>query len=109
MIKHLENENEFHELISKGIHIVDFYADWCGPCNMLLPVLDEIDFCDIIKVNVDTFPEIAKKFGVMSIPTLVFFKDGMEHEREIGYRGIDEIKETFNSIKWLEKSNLFLW
>lgn len=99
MIKHLEKESDFYDIVSKETCIVDFYADWCGPCKMLLPVLDEIDFVDIIKVNVDEYPEIAKKFGIMSIPTLVFFKDGLEQEREIGYRGIDEIKETFKSIQ----------
>lgn len=99
MIKHIEKESDFYDIIAKDTCIVDFYADWCGPCKMLLPVLDEIDFTDIIKVNVDEYPEIAKKFGVMSIPTLVFFKDGLEQEREIGYRGIDEIKETFKSIQ----------
>jgi len=99
MIKHLEKESDFYSNIASGTCIVDFYADWCGPCKMLLPVLDEIDFTDILKVNVDEYPEIAKKFGVMSIPTLVFFKDGLEHEREIGYRGLDEIKETFKSIQ----------
>lgn len=99
MIKHLDKTDDFYELIKEKDLIVDFYADWCGPCKMLLPVLDEIDFCDIIKVNVDEFPEIAQKFGIMSIPTLVFFKSGIEHEREIGYRGLEEIKETFKSIK----------
>jgi len=99
MIKHIEKESDFYDIIAKDTCIVDFYADWCGPCKMLLPVLDEIDFTDIIKVNVDEYPEIAKKFGIMSIPTLVFFKDGLEQEREIGYRGIDEIKETFKSIQ----------
>ena len=99
MIKHLEKESDFYDIIAKDTCIVDFYADWCGPCKMLLPVLDEIDFADIIKVNVDEYPEIAKKFGIMSIPTLLFFKDGLEQEREIGYRGLDEIKETFKSIK----------
>ncbi|MBQ6841022.1 MAG: thioredoxin [Bacilli bacterium] len=99
MIKHIESEKDFYDIIAKDMCIVDFYADWCGPCKMLLPVLDEIDFTDIIKVNVDEYPEIAKKFGIMSIPTLVFFKDGLEHEREIGYRGLDEIKETFKSIQ----------
>ncbi len=99
MIKHLEKNDDFFALVKQGTHIVDFYADWCGPCKMLIPVLDEIDFCDVIKVNVDEHEELARKFGVMSIPTLVFFKDGIEHEREIGYRGIDEIKETYNTIK----------
>lgn len=99
MIKHLENEEEFYKTIETTTCIADFYADWCGPCKMLLPVLDEIDFTDIVKINVDQFPEIAKRFGIMSIPTLIFFKDGLEQEREIGYRGLDEIKSTFDSIK----------
>ena len=99
MVKHIENEDELLKYIKENVCIVDFYADWCGPCKMLIPVLDEIDFTDIIKVNVDEYPDIAKKFGIMSIPTLVFFKDGLEQEREIGYRGLDEIKATFDSIQ----------
>lgn len=99
MIHILAKEEDFKTFTQNNkTLIVDFYADWCGPCKMLIPVLDEVDFCDIVKVNVDKFPDIAKKFGIMSIPTLVFFKDGIEHEREIGYRGIEEIKETYNSI-----------
>ncbi len=99
MIIHIKNEKEFLTHIEKNPCIVDFYADWCGPCKMLGPVLDEVDFTDVIKINVDEYPEIAKKFGIMSIPTLIFFKEGLEQEREIGYRGIEEIKETFDSIK----------
>ena len=99
MIKHIANEKEFYEIIKEDECIVDFYADWCGPCKMLLPVLDEIDFTDVIKVNVDEYPEIAKRFGIMSIPSLLFFKNGLEQDREIGYRGIDEIKDTFKKMQ----------
>lgn len=99
MIKHLEKEEDFYEIIKEGPIIVDFYADWCGPCKMLLPVLDEIDFATILKVNVDNFPDIAKRFGIMSIPTLLFFKNGLEQNREIGYRGLDEIKEAYKLIR----------
>lgn len=98
MLKHLEKEEEFYELVKEKPLIVDFYADWCGPCKMLAPVLDEIDFVDVLKVNVDNFPNIAQRFGIMSIPTLIFFKDGLEKNREIGYRGLDEIKEEFKKI-----------
>ncbi len=95
------NKEEFEKEVlgSKEPVLVDFYADWCGPCKMLLPVLDEIDFTDVIKVNVDEYPEIAKRFGIMSIPSLLFFKNGLEQDREIGYRGIDEIKDTFKKMQ----------
>ena len=99
MIKYIKDEKEFADLVKSETCIVDFYADWCGPCKMLLPVLDEIDFTDVIKINVDEQPEIAKRFGIMSIPTLIFFHDGLEQDREIGYRGLEEIKETYDSIK----------
>ncbi len=99
MIKHISDEKEFYELIKENECIVDFYADWCGPCKMLIPVLEEMDFTDVIKVNVDEYPEIAQKFGIMSIPSLLFFKNGLEQDREIGYRGIDEIKDTFKKMQ----------
>lgn len=92
------NESDFDSLVSNGLVLVDFYADWCGPCKMLLPILDEIDFTDVLKVNVDELPEIAKRFGVMSIPTLIFFNNGLEQNREIGYRSLEEIKEEFNKL-----------
>ena len=105
MIKHIQNETEFYDLLKEGKPIVDFYADWCGPCKMLLPILDEIDFTDVLKVNVDELPEIAKRFGVMSIPTLIFFNNGLEQNREIGYRSLEEIKEEFkNAIKEIKES-----
>ena len=60
---------------------------------MLAPILEDIDFVDVLKVNVDSFPDIASSFGVMSIPTLILFKDGKETKKEIGFRNMDEIKK----------------
>ena len=80
-IKHANAEN-FDSLVleSKGTVLVDFWADWCGPCRMLSPVIDEIaeerDDLIVGKVNVDDEQELAEKFGVFSIPTLVVLKDG---------------------------------
>ena len=76
--------------------LLDFYADWCGPCKMLSPVLSEIadEYADVIrvaKVNVDDEPELAMKFKVSSIPMLVFFKDGRIVSTSVGYRPKDEI------------------
>lgn len=92
MVKHLENELEFDNLIS-GRVLVDFYADWCGPCKRLAPLLEEIDSIDVIKVNVDLFPEIARTYGVMSIPTLILFNEKKEIKKEIGFKTLKEIKD----------------
>ena len=94
MIKYLEKEEDF-EAITKEEVIVDFYADWCGPCKMMGTILEELDELNILKLNVDDFPDIARKFGVMSIPTLIKFKDGNEVKKVIGYRTKDELLEDF--------------
>lgn len=71
--------------------LVDFYADWCGPCKMLTPVIDEIAAehpeVKIVKLNVDNAPEIASRYGVMSIPTLMVFKNGQLCNQSVGYTG----------------------
>ncbi len=93
MIKHLENIEDFEKEIS-GEVIVDFYADWCGPCKMLGPVLEETGF-NVLKVNVDDFRELAVKYGIMSIPTLIKFKDGQEIKKVIGFRTKEELEMDF--------------
>ena len=94
MIKHLDKEEEFNEII-KGNILVDFYADWCGPCKMLAPILEELEGIDVLKVNVDDFPDIATKYGVMSIPTLIKFVDGNETKKTIGFKTKEELEEEF--------------
>lgn len=88
------DDNNFNENIKNGTVLVDFYADWCGPCRMLSPILEELsnDF-NIVKVNVDEAPITAQKYGVMSIPTLIVFKDGKEVNKKIGLCSKDELKE----------------
>ena len=84
------NQNNFNNAIANGMALVDFYADWCGPCKMVSPIVDEIaeERSDITvgKVNVDDENALAMKYGVMSIPTLIVFKDGKEVHRIVGYR-----------------------
>lgn len=92
MIKYLEKEN-FDELIQNKKILVDFYADWCGPCKMLGNVLEQIDFIDILKVNTDMFPELARRFGVMSIPTLIVFENGNIINQSVGFKDMEQIKE----------------
>ena len=98
MVKHLENSADFTKEIEKGFILVDFYTEWCGPCKMLAPVLEEIDYIDVLKIDADKFMDLAQKFGIMSVPTLCFFKDGKLKERVIGYKNADEIKELYQKI-----------
>ena len=84
------NQNNFDNTVANGTALVDFYADWCGPCRMVSPIVDEIaeERSDITvgKVNVDDENALAMRYGVMSIPTLIVFKDGKERARIIGAR-----------------------
>lgn len=84
--------NNFDEIIKDRI-LVDFYADWCGPCKMLGPVLEKIDGIDILKVNVDDNQDLARKYGVMSIPCLILFENGEEVKRNVGFMPEAKIKE----------------
>ena len=81
---------DFDAAIQSGIALVDFYADWCGPCKMMSPIVDEIaderTDVTVAKVNVDESSELASRFGVVSIPTLIIFKDGKEAGRIIGFK-----------------------
>ena len=91
MIKHFKTA-EFDAAVNAApLALVDFWADWCGPCRMLAPLVDQLaDQYDgkvlVGKVNVDEEPELARRFGVMSIPTVVVLKNGQEVERLVGVR-----------------------
>ena len=93
MIKYLGKIEDFDNEIKNEV-IVDFYADWCGPCKMLAPILEESDF-NVLKVNVDDFRDLAIKYGIMSIPTLTKFKDGEEVKKVIGFKTKEELEEEF--------------
>lgn len=96
---HIDQE-QFEEKVLKADKpvLVDFYADWCGPCKAAAPVLDELaDEADgkyeVIKVNVDENQELSQQHGIMSIPTVMLFKDGKEVDRQIGFAGKDGYKQ----------------
>jgi thioredoxin 1 len=97
VIKYLENEN-LEDLIKDGIYIVDFYADWCGPCKMMGSVLEKMTDINVIKVNTDNNQDLAIKFGVMSIPTLVFYKDGIEIKKEVGFKDEATLREIIKNL-----------
>lgn len=82
--------NNFLENISSGLVLVDFYADWCGPCKMLAPVLEEVskemEGLTIVKLNVDDVPTIANQYGIRSIPTIILFKNGNKVAQSMGFQ-----------------------
>ena len=96
MIKHLSNSNEFEQEIQGPVVVVDFYADWCGPCQMLAPLLEQLEketSIKIVKINVDEIPDIARAFRIMSIPTLMLFKEGKFAKKELGYMPLERLRE----------------
>lgn len=91
--------NEFEEEILKSEKpvLVDFYADWCGPCKMLAPIVEQVatenNDVKVCRINVDEAQDLAVEYGIMSIPTLVVIKNGKEANRAVGVLGKDEIME----------------
>ena len=85
------NTEEFNQVVTQGAVLLDLYADWCGPCKMIAPMLDELSKkyegqITFVKVNVDNDPEVAQRFGVVSIPTLITFKDGQKVKQVAGFQ-----------------------
>lgn len=97
----LNDYNFEDEVINKsGTVLVDFYADWCGPCKMIAPIVEEIASenpnITVGKINVDESGGVSMAYEIMSIPTLIIFKDGKEHKRIVGYRPKSDI---LNALK----------
>lgn len=98
-VLHLNSENFNKEVLnSDKTVLVDFYADWCGPCKMMAPVIEKIaeesnDNVKICKINVDEAPDIATQYGVMSIPTFILFKNGIKKVAKIGMQEEETIKQ----------------
>jgi thioredoxin 1 len=94
-------DQNFSQETSEGLVLADFWAEWCGPCKMIAPVLEEIDSemedkVKIVKLDVDENQETAGNFGVMSIPTLILFKDGEVVDKVIGYQPKEALVEVIN-------------
>ncbi len=94
-IMHAAEEN-FDALVAEGVVLVDFWATWCGPCKLLARELetleDEMPFVDIVKVDVDQCPSLAKRFYVESVPDLYYYKDGQVVTHQLGAAPVEEIK-----------------
>ena len=89
MIVHVKSVSEFEEIIQKEEVLVDFFATWCGPCNMLSPVIEKVAAAHpeltVAKIDVDEVGELAQKYGVSSIPTLLRFESGVQKDRALGF------------------------
>ena len=88
-------EDGFDKLIEKEA-VVDFYATWCGPCKMFGPVFEDVSLkndINFVKVDVDKYSEIAREYGVMTIRTVILFKDGVEVKRNIGFMSEEELSK----------------
>jgi thioredoxin 1 len=101
-IKHFDDAN-FQTEIQKGTVLVDFYADWCGPCRMMTPVLEKVakevkGKAVIGKLDIDTAQKAASQCQVTSIPTLILYKDGQEKGRLVGLRDAAAIKQFIESV-----------
>lgn len=98
---HVTSASEFDSIIATGNVLVDFYAEWCGPCKRLGPIIDElareIDTVTFVKVNMDKAQAIAHRYGVRSIPTLIFFKDGKNVKQTTGFKSKSEILGLINN------------
>lgn len=103
MGKYIELTSENFNVVKEGVALVDFWAPWCGPCRMLAPVIDELanEFegkAKICKVNTDEAQDLATEYGVRSIPTLLFFKDGKVVDQMIGAQSKQAIADKITSI-----------
>ena len=95
-------EKDFHETIKKGTVLVDFYADWCGPCRMLTPLLEQLvkemnGAVTVVKVNVDNAQAIAAQYDITSIPTIILFKNGTQKVKSVGLKDLKGLKSMVES------------
>lgn len=99
-LKHLD-DNNFQTEVGEGLALVDFFADWCGPCKTIAPIVEQlavenVDKVKVVKVNVDESQATTASFGVTSIPTLILLKDGKEVKRFVGVTMKAQLQEALN-------------
>jgi thioredoxin 1 len=96
------DNSQFKSEIESGVTVVDFFATWCGPCKMLSPVLDELSGemegkANFVKVDIDQSSDLASQFQIMSVPTMVIFKNGEKVDQLVGFLPKEKIQEVINN------------
>ena len=99
---HVESEDQMQKLVEESdVVLVDYYADWCGPCKMLEPTVEEIaaeSDATVLKVDIDELQELAQSRGIQSVPTLEFYADGEQAERVVGVQQKDDLRKTIDQL-----------
>lgn len=95
----ISSDASFEQDVASGVVLVDFWAEWCGPCQVMIPRLGELatkmgGSVKVMKMNVDENPTTPQKFRIMSIPTMIVFKDGKPVEQMVGVKGVDDLETT---------------
>jgi thioredoxin 1 len=96
------NNEDFNEEIKDKLVLVDFYATWCGPCRMMHPIIEEVakeENIKVIKVDVDKHDELARNYGIMSIPTIILFRNGNLVEKNIGFIPKEQLLTMIKNYK----------
>lgn len=96
------NNEDFNEEIKDKLVLVDFYATWCGPCRMMHPIIEEVakeENIKVIKVDVDKYDELARNYGIMSIPTIILFQNGNLVEKNIGFIPKEQLLTMIKNYK----------
>lgn len=100
-LKYLDDSN-FKDVIAQGVTLVDFYADWCGPCRMIAPIFEELanewqGKANIAKLDIENAQKTTASLGITSIPTIILFKEGEQVERVVGVRSKEDLKRMISA------------